>query len=404
MRLENMHAEDAIFNSYKAAQPAAAATRDNTSPAKQANLSVANDPNAIVGRTPITPAEPTEVVLYGYGPDHEWAAISFYEKVSNGSILEDYERRPPHQRFDLSLALPRSQSQSVLSPAAKAKRNRYFGGDHYIKITFDSQQAADLACHRSPHPINGHLVFAEPFNSATPPKDTPIPYTNGADAQSASSFLPRSVSSTTLPAAPFDTSQTRSTDGPAIRRDSQPQAFLQPTARTAPQGVQRSTTIPNFHTSDPFSARSNVIQSSSTSTSLSAQQQHDQQPRLRPSRLPNAKRAVLISADEAFLPAKQSHSGWLAFIPFLLALFASSSSHDSSSGSGSGSNALAQSGQQHHQHHQQQQQRSLQDRAGQIPRLEDGSFDYDNAGLYWRLFAWLDGVLGTDMCGLRAED
>lgn len=400
MRLENMHAEDAIFNSYKAAQPAVA-TRDNTSPAKQANLSVANDPKAIVGHTPITPAEPTEVVLYGYGPDHEWAAISFYEKVSNGSILEDYERRPPHQRFDLSLALPRSQSQSVLSPAAKAKRNRYFGGDHYIKITFDSQQAADLACHRSPHPINGHLVFAEPFNSATPPKDTSIPYTNGADAQSASAFLPRSASSTTLPAAPFDVSQSRTADGPAIRRDSQPQTFLQPGARTAAQGIQRSTTIPNFHSSDPFQARSNVIQSSATSTSASLSAQ--QQPRLRPSRLPNAKRAVLISADEAFLPAKQSYTGWLAFIPFLMALFASSSSssHDSSSVSGSGgSNALAQFGQQH----QQQQQRSSQGRAGQIPRLEDGSFDYDNAGLYWRLFAWLDGVLGTDMCGLRAED
>jgi len=40
----------------------------------------------------------------------------------------------------------------------------------------------------------------------------------------------------------------------------------------------------------------------------------------------------------------------------------------------------------------------------QVPRLEDGSFDWKTAGLYWQIFAFIDLWLGTDICGLKSED
>ena len=38
-----------------------------------------------------------------------------------------------------------------------------------------------------------------------------------------------------------------------------------------------------------------------------------------------------------------------------------------------------------------------------VPKKEDGSFDYDKASLYWKVFWLLDQVLGSDFCGLKGE-
>ena len=38
-----------------------------------------------------------------------------------------------------------------------------------------------------------------------------------------------------------------------------------------------------------------------------------------------------------------------------------------------------------------------------VPKKEDGSFDYERASMYWRLFWWLDSWLGTDFCGMRGD-
>ena len=39
-----------------------------------------------------------------------------------------------------------------------------------------------------------------------------------------------------------------------------------------------------------------------------------------------------------------------------------------------------------------------------MPRKEDGSFDWDRASFYWRLFWIIDFLFGLDLCGLKYED
>jgi len=39
-----------------------------------------------------------------------------------------------------------------------------------------------------------------------------------------------------------------------------------------------------------------------------------------------------------------------------------------------------------------------------VPRREDGSFDWERASLYWRVFDCLDRWIGTDFCGLKGGD
>ena len=41
---------------------------------------------------------------------------------------------------------------------------------------------------------------------------------------------------------------------------------------------------------------------------------------------------------------------------------------------------------------------------GVVPRREDGSMDWERAGVYWRVWAWVDWLMGTDFCGVRGED
>ena len=54
--------------------------------------------------------EPTEVIIYGYGSEVQWAAIDYFEKVSNGILYEEYDRQPPNTRYNFSLA---AQDQHV---------------------------------------------------------------------------------------------------------------------------------------------------------------------------------------------------------------------------------------------------------------------------------------------------
>jgi len=333
-RIENVQTEDAIFNAYKSTQRAKDVTKGPL------------DPNIVTGTTTNSTMEPTEVILYGYGRDQQWASIDFYEKISGGCIYEDYDRQPPYQRYDMSLSYSRATAQRSLSAAAKKKRNAYFGGDHWIKITFDSPEAADLACDRSPHVLHGHLVYAEPFRGVGPPNDAPIPCSN-AGAQIDSDALPRSFSTNTLSASMGESPASSQTATSAtVNGNLQPPAF-----------AQRSKSQPNLLGSDPFAS----------STSLATQEQSVRQ---RPMRVQGATRAVLLPPEQAFLPTAPKYSSMLASLP-LIGYFLGQKNGNAGS---------------------------------QVPRLEDGSFDWKNAGFYWLFFAWLDSILGTDICGLKSED
>ncbi|KAK0305973.1 hypothetical protein LTR82_016529 [Friedmanniomyces endolithicus] len=111
-----------------------------------------NAPSTAAARGKMTDElEATEVLLYGFGEDLQWSAIDFYERVSGGgTILEDYDRTPQSQlrAFDPTHSISRATLTRSLSKIALRKKNTWAGGEHWIKVTFSSREAAELSAYR----------------------------------------------------------------------------------------------------------------------------------------------------------------------------------------------------------------------------------------------------------------
>lgn len=272
MRHENLAYEDSIFGRVKEERKA-----KEGGPLQPVDANVGAGIKAVAA----VDREPTEVILYGFGADQEWAAIQFYEAVSSGTIYEDYNRIDPNDRYHHNTSFSRATAAKSLSKAALRKKNAFAGGAHWIKVTFDSPEAADLACSRSPHNMRGHLVYAEPYMGKGPANDAPILASN-AGAQITSEKLPKSFSTNPMnQASPSsDTVSSATATGPA---PSQPDL---PRSRT--QQLE-----------DPFNAPTQLLQRAHPSYSQLQQ---------RPLRIQGASRAVLLPADQAFAPAEPKWS------------------------------------------------------------------------------------------------
>ncbi|KAK5255104.1 hypothetical protein LTR16_004682, partial [Cryomyces antarcticus] len=122
-KLENQKVEDDIFSKHLGSIRAQAATREQSVPVAASLSSI--EANTVSNPQAPSTKEPTEVILYGYGLDAQWAAIEYYERISNGSIYEDYDRHPPQQRYDHSLSFSRAAAQRSMSKAALRKKNQY---------------------------------------------------------------------------------------------------------------------------------------------------------------------------------------------------------------------------------------------------------------------------------------
>lgn len=194
--------------------------------------------------------EPTEVVLYGYAQGDQWAAIDHYEKVSNGRICEDYERNPPIELRKYPASFSGSNVRSApFTQAARTLACQYRGGDCWIKVTFESAEAADRAINNSPHCIQGHWVYAQAFHGAGPEFDQPIqsrqadgqqpadlPSTSSSTASSATATAPVLRNRTGAKAA---TNQPRDDDGDAAAPKPPPNPFFFTHFPTIPKTVLR---------------------------------------------------------------------------------------------------------------------------------------------------------------------
>lgn len=348
IRAENMAAEDAVFGSLRRV-----GTKDDSG--KRDALGEV-DPNAAgvqASRLPAdtTDSEPTEVLLYGFGEDLQWAAIDFYERVSNGYILEDYDRQPPGQRYDVSRTMGRAQAQKSLSRAAMRKKNKFAGGEHWIKITFDSRQAAELAIARQPHTIRGYLVYAEPYQGRGPQKDEPVLATQ-AGAQITSEQLPTTFSTNTglMGGSPNGSSTVSSAT--ATAPNPQPRGSVDTIMQDSPTASSSTLNNGGFGFSQPTFAHQQAsgFQAAPATNAL-----------IQRTRIDGTIPARVLPAELALAPKppKASWSSWIGASEII---------------------------------------------GSAVPRKEDGTFDWDRASLYWRLFAWLDWLLGTDLCGLKADD
>jgi hypothetical protein len=306
------------------------------------------------------------VILYGFGNDVQWAAIEHFEKVSGGIIYEEYDRFPPSSKYNLPVNLNRAAAVRGLSKAQLRRVNEYVGGNHWIKVTFDSAEAAERACHYSPHSVKGFLVHAERYRGTGPNADAAI--RAAAGQLSSATGSPHTMSSTTLPFD--DTSSATASSNTATT--SVPPSMLsrgasEPVLRGA--GAFVDTPEPDVRPGRP-ALRTSATATTATTTSAQPQSVTTQaRPGRSTLRVRGAKPAVLLPAEQAFLPAASRWQHTFGSLPVIGWLV------------GSGNGLIG----------------------DQVPRKEDGTFDHEHASVYWRFMYMVDGCFGTDFCGVRGE-
>ena len=136
---------------------------------------IQNDSNVVSHPRPSYIKEPTQIIVSGFAPSTQWAAIDTYEKISHGVICEDYARQPPSelQRYPNTLSSPCVHPRK-LTDSEREKARHYAGGESWVRLTCDSVEAADRTVEMSPQQIYGHWVYAELYNGTRPENDEPI--------------------------------------------------------------------------------------------------------------------------------------------------------------------------------------------------------------------------------------
>ncbi|KAL4904624.1 hypothetical protein BDW74DRAFT_168238 [Aspergillus multicolor] len=310
----------------------------------------------------------TECFLYGYrNKDGEWKVIDKYERVSRGMICEDYPRNDPKSSYSHAQLLSGGDViiRTNLSADANRKSKRYAGGFHWIKVTFDSTEAADRACFFSPLEIDGHMVFCEMYHGQGPAEDVPIP----AGSTQADRFNNNKRTLTTSHSTTF--LQTK--DKPS-RATTLPRSFA--VNSLASIADEEDISFSQESTSTASSATATGIEpsnASSSSTATLTERPSPQSPTPAPApvsefmtHVPTVRRTKLRPVSEALPPAPTVTERVLRSIP-VLSWFTG-------------------------------------DIVGDGPQLrDDGTFDYDKSNVYWRFWFMIDMVLGTDICGLREE-
>ncbi|KAI1392592.1 uncharacterized protein F4822DRAFT_391488 [Hypoxylon trugodes] len=293
--------------------------------------------------------EPTEIILRGYSsPSQQYAAINHYEQLA-GRICEDYSREPPieSRRYKSDLRDPALTRRQPLSSTERVKVSRVASGEHWVKITFESAEAAEAALYASPQKILGHLVYAEPY-IGLPPKEDAAVLDIAGDTGMLDPF--RSRGRARRP------SQPRMEKAPSFPRSlSTPNVERAGKQNESPTGSQGST-----QTMDTATA------STATVTGIPAglgnfPEGADQQPQNQEQgadgaycrRIPEARRVRLLPAEQALAPQPTLQQWLLSWIP-LIGWFGGSMI------------------------------------GNEVPRNEIGEFDFNRASLYWKLMFFLD--------------
>lgn len=289
--------------------------------------------------------EPTEIVLRGFGFNQTYAAIKHYETLA-GRICEDYPRDPPleQRRYKAEIRDQAALRTIPLTAEEKEKARRYAGGDHWIKVTFESAEAADSALYTSPQAILGHLVYAEAYNGTPPSNTEAIPAPRQRLALDDNNVPPASL----FTARKDRSNKSATTSGEASsdrhKQEKQPSDEQTDVSSSTSQTSSSSATIGASMSS---SSSTTVVADTQTSTSVEPESTRSEYCR----RIPTARRATLLPASEALLPQKTLTQRISSHIPLLSWL---------------GRDVIG----------------------SQVPRTEDGDFDWAVASFYWRL-CWL---------------
>ncbi|KAM0432264.1 hypothetical protein ACHAPT_004803 [Fusarium lateritium] len=288
---------------------------------------------------PVT-STPVEVILRGYrSSTQQYAAISRYESLA-GTILEDYPREPPanQRRYKSELRDPAFTRRRTLTADERALVNRADGGEHWVKITFGSSEASESAMFASPQRILGHLVYAEPYRGIPPAKDEACP-----DVEN---VIP-------------DHSRSQSVPASAAGRKSfsgMPASFNSRLLDLSPPHSQTSSLTMDTGTISNSTATVTEPVPQTTTTSIEPIEIRDEDS-VFCRRIPTARRATILPAEQALLPQQTFMQRLVNAIPFVKWFGGSMIGNE-------------------------------------VPRTETGDFDWTRASLYWKLIWWLDATFG----------
>ena len=299
--------------------------------------------------------------------------------MSGGLICEDYERQPPFERrrYQSGLSASTYVHPRALSRAEKALANCYYGGNCWIKVTFDSAEAAERAIYSSPHLIQGHWVYAEPFHGKGPDIDEPIVYRledrePGLLDAPRPSHRPSQTLGPSFSMSSFQDADVRRRSNATLPRsfttnalslvDEQPLVDVGSlSSSTASAGTATGPEYPDLNR-----RRSSQNAEGRSSSALSTMNSGNQLQRRSSTftHFPDLPKTQIRPASEAFLPQKSWTENVLANLPLIGGM------HSDVIGS-------------------------------VVPRLENGEFDWAKASFYWKICYWLDTHLGTDLCGMK---
>ncbi|KHO01277.1 uncharacterized protein MAM_00278 [Metarhizium album ARSEF 1941] len=332
-------AADKLFGDWVSNQAAAAAPPSNNQRKSSGLMQDDAPPQRVVKSTPV------ELILRGYRSSlQQYAAVSHYEDLA-GAILEDYPREPPasQRRYKSELRDPAFTRRRKLNPDERALVNRADGGEHWVKVTFESVEAANTAICASPQQILGYLVFAEPYRGMPPAKDEACPDVESVmddDFERAQS-LPATVG----------TPRRKNTNSNLPPMLHSRLLDLSPSeSKSSSQTLDTATLTPS-HTS------SATMQEVPGLSSGAEPMEMPQQDSIFCRRIPTARRARLLPAEHALLPQQSVMQRFVNAVPFIKWF----------SGSMIGN---------------------------EVPRTETGEFDWGRASLYWKIIWWLDATFG----------
>ena len=304
-------------------------------------------------------SQPTEVILRGYrSTTQQYAAIAHFESLA-GTILEDYPREPPasQRRYKSQLRDSAFTRRRTLSRDELALVNRADAGEHWVKVTFESSADAETAVYASPQRILGHVVYAEPYRGMPPAKDEACPDLD----------------------ALFD--------GGHERSKSMPAAFGTPTPKrgsTSGPTSWRSRLIDNQNSPSSSQVSSQTLETGTLSSATATETTVTKTPLATSTgiepveieddvfcrRIPTARRARLLPAEQALRPQQSVMQRFVTAIPFL---------------SWFGGSIIG----------------------NEVPRTQTGEFDWNRASLYWKIIWWLDvtfGLFKGDISSIDKDD
>jgi hypothetical protein len=371
-RRENptLAAADKIFGDWISNQASAPTSTATTPQPQRKSSGLSTQPalladDAAVGSsgTPrLVKSEPTEVILRGYRSSmQQYAAINHYEQLA-GRICEDYSREPPmeQRRYKSELRDTAFTRRKPLTSEERAKVNRADGGEHWVKVTFESADAADAALFASPQRILGYMVYAEIYHGMSPTKDEAVPDMDSLVPVEDHHSRSRSVPATGAATPKFGDISKGSAS--TLRGFGRLSDLSPPTSHTSSQTIGTGTlstsgassatvAIGTLNASAPLPGASDTDLRSSTGVSIPDEDS------IFCRRIPTARKVKLISADQALLPQPSYTQRVLNKVPFLKWF----------SGSMIGN---------------------------EVPRTDLGDFDWNRASLYWKVIWWLDSTFG----------